>query len=89
MLTDEVGIVSWERLALTWAQVAALGLPTESRYDKRTRRSTLACEVEAYPQVQLETDVTAFLNGLLPEPLEDVQERETAERERVRDLLAE
>jgi hypothetical protein len=88
VLTDVSGVVSWERLALTWAQVDDLGLPTEARFDKRTRRTTLACEVEAYPQVRLEADVTAFLDGLLPEPLEDVQEREAAERARVRGLLS-
>jgi hypothetical protein len=87
VIADVALLVSWERLALTEDQVDDLGLPTEMRLDRRTGRSTVACEVEAYPQVRLEADVRAFLDDLLPEPLADVRAREDAERDRVRALL--
>ncbi len=68
---DEVcEIKHWERLALTWTQVEAHGLPTLVRLDKRDHITCEVCEVEALPQRVLNDAVNAFFEGWLPDGVE-------------------
>ena len=83
--------LAWERLALTGAQADAYDL-RRLAIVKRDRRYTdgrphEAIETEALSQPVLTGILTARLDGLMPEPLEAVLQREQAEREQVRALL--
>jgi hypothetical protein len=89
-LEGQVGaIYEWERLALTEEQVedhdlARLAIrKTDNRY--RPPREHDAIETEALSQTIIESILVERLDELLPEPLEDVQERERQQR---RELLA-
>jgi hypothetical protein len=80
----------WQRVALTETQVNEYGLPLIERVDRRERdgRAYLVCETEAMPQATLTRLVTDALDELLlSHSLDDVQEREAAEREALRRLL--
>ena len=89
VLYEVVPVKHWERLALTWAQVEAHGLPTVERTDRRDGVTYEVCEVEALPQRLLNDTVNEFFEGWLPEgvTMTDVQEREEAERAEVRRQL--
>ncbi len=91
VLHDVLAVEHWQRVALTWEQVEGPPrLPTVLRTDGRDKRTREVCEVEALPQVILQAEVERFLADWLPEgvDLDDVQERERAEREELRRLLA-
>jgi hypothetical protein len=79
----------WERLALTEAQVndRTLNLTVIDKFDRRTRTTHPSVETEALSQQRIVSIVRTRLDMLLPEPLEDVHEREEAERGRLRELL--
>lgn len=88
VLEGEVGSLEWERLAVTNEQISEYGLTVIQKYDARTRSYHDAVETEALGQARIVEIVRARLAELLPEPLEDVLEREAAEREEIADLLA-
>ena len=81
--------LDWERLALTEAQVRdpVLNLAVIDKYDRRTKTTHPSVETEALSQQVIVQIVRDRLAALLPEPLAFVQEREEAERERLRRLL--
>ena len=81
--------LNWERLALTEAQVRdpVLNLAVIDKYDRRTKTTHPSVEIEALSQQVIVQIVRDRLTALLPEPLTFVQEREGAERERLRRLL--
>lgn len=83
------GII-WERLALTAEQVASRNLPTITKNDARytNGRPHEAVETEALGQAAIQELVNSRLDELLPEPLDNVQERERAQRDRVAASLA-
>jgi hypothetical protein len=80
---------SWSRVAITDDQIAERGLTPVWKVDNRYRpaRDHEAWEAEALGQGTIVQLVRNALDGLLPEPLEDVREREEAQRERVAELL--
>jgi hypothetical protein len=83
---------TWERVALTEQQVVRddrlLGLAIE-KVDRRYKppRPYQAIECEAVGQVMLERLLRDRLDDLLPEPLDDVLEREQVEREQIIALM--
>jgi hypothetical protein len=83
------GPVGWERLAITEAQVTERGLPKIAKHDRRYNDGGLheAVETEALSQQVLTRMLTDHLDALLPEPLEDVQEREREQRDELARLL--
>jgi hypothetical protein len=84
------GELDWQRLAITEAQVRANDLPVISKPDRRYKpvRYHDAVETEALGQSVIVGIVRDHLDGLLPEPLADVHEREQAQRAKVRTALA-
>jgi hypothetical protein len=84
-----VGPLDWRRIAITAAQIAAHDLPVIQKTDRRYRggRPHDAVETEALGQSLIVALVRDALDALLPEPLEDVLEREEAERARVHAAL--
>jgi hypothetical protein len=83
--------LAWERLALTGAQADQYDL-RRLAITKRDKRYAdghphLAIETEALSQPVLVGILTSRLDDLLPEPLEAVLDRETAEREPLRRLF--
>ncbi len=91
VLEREVGVLCWERLALTASQVADYSLPVIIKNDKRYKdgRPHEAVETEAISQRVLIDVLRARLDELLPEPLAHVQDREARERRRIERLLRE
>jgi hypothetical protein len=89
VIESHTGPLVWERLAITAEQVAEHGLPVIPKHDRRYRdgRRHDAVETEALSQQVLTRMLTGHLDDLLPEPLEDVQERERAERAEVARIL--
>jgi hypothetical protein len=89
VLERYTGPLEWERLAVTREQVAEHGLPTIVKRDRRYNdgHPHEAVETEALSQALLVRLLTGRLDALLPEPLEDVQERERVQREELRDRL--
>jgi hypothetical protein len=87
LIGDEL---DWRRLAITEAQVRANDLPVISKPDRRYKpvRHHDAVETEALGQSVIVGIVRDHLDGLLPEPLPDVHEREEAQRAKVRTALA-
>ncbi len=88
--------LTWERLAVTPELVEQYNaahpdrpLPpkpgTDERYADGNPHESYECE--ALGQQELNRLLTGWLEGLLPEPLADVQERERAQREELRELL--
>jgi hypothetical protein len=79
----------WERLALTETQVddPRLNLTVIDKYDRRTKTTHPSVETEALSQQVIVRIVRDRLTARLPEPLASVQEREEAERGRLRRLL--
>jgi hypothetical protein len=80
---------SWSRVAITDDQIAERGLTPVWKVDNRYRpaRDHEAWEAEALCQGTIQQLVRNALDGLLPQPLEDVREREETQRERVAELL--
>ena len=80
----------WERVALTDEQVAQLGPDVVIRKrDKRYNRERYfdAVETEAFGQANIVAALRSRLDDLMPEPLDDVLERERQQREQVAELL--
>jgi hypothetical protein len=84
------GPLGWARLAITPEQAAEAGLPPKPGTDRRYRdgRPHESWEAEALGHAALNEMLAAWLGGLLPGPIEDVQEREQAERDALRELLS-
>jgi hypothetical protein len=96
--------LEWERLAITPEQVAEHRLPVITKRDRRygpkgregrdgshygrTGRVHEAVETEALSQAFLVRLLAARLDDLLPVPLDDVQERERAQRAALARLLS-
>jgi hypothetical protein len=83
----------WRRLAVTAAQVKdfkARGIRPIQKHDRRCKdgRPHLAYEAEALGQAFITNIVRKALDGLLPQPLADVLEREQDQRSQVLRLLA-
>jgi hypothetical protein len=89
VLVREAGEREWTRVALTVDQ--ARGLPTHEKIDRRFRphQKHEAVEVEALGQGVVTGIIRDALDELLPEPLDDVVEREDEQREQVRAVLRE
>ena len=79
----------WERLTLTTEQVEEHNLPVISKPDRRGGRVQYfdAVETEAFGQARIVATVQARLDKLMPEPLDDVLEREEAQRAEVVEQL--
>jgi hypothetical protein len=58
-----------------------------NRLGAHWRGDAWATELEAYGQRRITTLVQSWLAGLLPEPLEDIEQPERAERAQLRALL--
>ncbi len=82
VIEAETGPLLWERLALTEDQVRKYQIPPVEKLDNRYKpaRVTVAYETEALSQIVIQQILTDRLDALLPEPLDDVHVRETAER---------
>ena len=82
--------IEWRRVAITAEQIAERGLEPIWKTDDRyvPPKSHEAWETEALGQATVVSLVRRALDSLLPEPLEDVQEREAAQREDVQTFLA-
>jgi hypothetical protein len=89
VLEREVGPLGWQRLAVTPAQAAEVGLSPKPGTDRRYRdgRPHISYEAEALGVRELNRLLAGWLDALLPIPLADVLEREQAEREALRPLL--
>ncbi len=91
VLEGIVGPLDWERLAVTEEQVRERDLPiimkVDGRYKKRVPHP--AVETEALGQRTIVEIVRGHLDDLLPEPLDDVLEREQEQREEAARLLVE
>jgi hypothetical protein len=86
VLEREVGgPLRWERVALTEQQVSDHNLPRMTKRDRRYAdgRPHEAVETETLRQTILMNVLRARLDELIPEPLDDVRERERRQRERV------
>lgn len=81
--------LDWERLALTDAQLDEHDLRrlTIQKHDGRTKKVHPAVETEALGQTLIREIVRDRLDALLPEPLDDVLEREEDQRREMRALL--
>lgn len=81
----------WERIALTAEQVREFDLPVISKADNRYRpvRYYDAVETEAIGQAEIVAALRSRLDELLPEPLDDVRERQQQQREQVTQQLRE
>jgi hypothetical protein len=88
--------LTWERLAVTPELVEQYNaahpdrpLPPKPGTDKRYADGNphQSYECEALGVTELNRLLESWLDGLLPEPLADVQERERAQREELRELL--
>jgi hypothetical protein len=84
--------IPWERVALTEAQTEELrarGVEPIAKKDNRYKdgRPHLAFEAEAIGQAELTDLLRDHLDGLLPEPIADVLERQKREKEEARRLL--
>ena len=79
----------WERVALTETQVAKNNLPRITKADKRYRPARYfdAVETEAFGQARIVDAVQARLDELIPEPLDDVLERQERQRGQVAERL--
>jgi hypothetical protein len=90
VLESELGPLDWRRLALTEEQVAAYRLPTVNKSDKRYRDGEgdhEAVETEALSQSIIVGIVREWLDGLLPQPLEEIEESEAEQRKILRLLI--
>jgi hypothetical protein len=81
--------IGWERLGMLAEQATERGIEPIWKRDGRNGRTYEAIEVEALGQAGVIAVVRGALDAQLPEPLDDVQEREDAQRAEVRALLEE
>jgi hypothetical protein len=85
--------IDWNRIAITEEQIAQRGLTPILKKDHRFTtepggaREFEAWECEALGQGTIQRLVRDALDGLLPEPLSDVLEREAEQRVRIAELL--
>lgn len=88
-LAEETGLAPWERIALTQEQVDEFNLPVISKADRRYRppRYFDAVETEALGQARIVRLLTARLDELMPEPIEDVLERQAVQQRIVAEQL--
>jgi hypothetical protein len=80
----------WERIALTAEQVARYDLPVIQKLDRRYGNGGEyhdAVETEALGQARIVAALRARLDELMPEPLDDVLERERDQRAEVAEQL--
>ena len=79
------GLLDWERVALTEDQVNEHDLPKIIKRDRRYKdgKPHEAVETEALRQTVLMGILRRRLDGLIPEPLTRVQEREARQRRRL------
>jgi hypothetical protein len=92
ILEHEIGgLLDWERLALTGEQVKQYDLPIITKHDRRYKdgHPHEAVETEAISQRVLIDILQARLDGLLPEPLAHVQEREGHQRRQIAGRIGE
>jgi hypothetical protein len=87
VLQSEVGRLRWTRVAMTEAIAAAKQITPIMKRDGRTKRTHPAIEVESLGQAALIALVRAALDDRMPEPLDDVLERDRAERDRLAAFL--
>jgi hypothetical protein len=87
VLEQEVGVLAWERLALTQEQAPKYKLTPISKFDKRDRKFHDAIETEALSQEIIVETLRDHLDALLPEPLKAVLEREERQRKEVFRIL--
>jgi hypothetical protein len=89
VIEDYTRPLEWERLAVTAGQVDEFALEPITKRDRRYRdgRRHQAVETEALSQQVLTRLLTDRLDALLPEPLEDVLERERAQRAEIARIL--
>jgi len=88
-VTADGALRSWERVALTDAQIVLHDIPAIPKYDKVLRETAPAWEVEALGQGAVTAVVRAALDALLPEPLDRVHVREREQRQAVAAKLEE
>jgi hypothetical protein len=89
-LEERTGLaLDWERVALTAQQVEENDLPVISKPDRRYRpvRYFDAVETEALGQARIVAALTYRLDELLPEPIDDVLERQDQQRAEVAERL--
>jgi hypothetical protein len=82
----------WERVALTERQVVDNDLPVIQKLDRRYRNGGEyhdAVETEAFGQARIVAALRDRLDALMPEPLEDVLERQARQRVEVAERLRE
>ena len=79
--------IDWRRLGMTQDQADERDITPILKTDGRTKSQHLAIEVEALGQADLVGLVRSRLDALLPEPLEDVRERQRQERDTVAAIL--
>jgi hypothetical protein len=84
------GPLDWVRLAITEEQVNRYSLPRISKPDRRYKPPLYhdAVETEALGQNIIVDIVRTWLDSLLPEPIEDVLERETRQRDEAARMLS-
>jgi hypothetical protein len=90
VLEHKVGLLDWERIALTANQVEQYSLPVVVKHDRRYKdgRPHEAVETEALSQRLIIELLENRLIALLPEPLRRVQEREERQRRALRNKIA-
>jgi hypothetical protein len=96
VLERAVAPLAWQRLAVTPTEVEAYNrmhpyrpLPPKPGTDRRFSdgRPHVSYEAEALGQAELNRLLAAWLDDLLPVPLEEITGREQAERDMLRTLL--
>ena len=83
------GDLEWERLAITDVQVREKELVAVEKKDNRYKpaRPYEAVETEALKQQEIQRILRGALEAAVPEPLEEVREREEDQRAEVREAL--
>jgi hypothetical protein len=79
--------IEWIRLGMTEAQAQARGITPILKTDGRTKKTHRAIEVEALGQAGVVALVRDALDARLPEPLDDVLEREREQADPVEAVL--
>jgi hypothetical protein len=88
ILTEVLGNLNWERLALTREQVKKYHLPVKDVVDGRSHKSGESVECEAMSQGRIVEILRSKLDSLLPVPLKQLKRREDRERQRIRKYLS-
>jgi hypothetical protein len=86
---EDYADLDWRRIAITGAQVREKGLPKVDKKDNRYKpaRTFPAVETEALKQTEIQRILSEALDGLLPQPLSEVQKVEREQRVLVREAL--